>query len=215
MLALLAFVLLGAAGLSGCDRKPINKLVNPTVNNTTGNWSGRWVIYDDELRTGGGVSTFTTFDGVSLDFASRENPFSGSTSIKFFWDGGDVTPYSPAGSSPEHTWTGFGLIVAVKTDDYNAFSKDFSAAGFNKLTFRARGSLNSGVVLRVEGPQFGAASPAGFWEGAITDQWQQYTVDLDPQTTINAYLNIILKYTGAGRGNGGTVYIDDIELVHA
>jgi hypothetical protein len=199
---MLAFVLLGAACLAGCDRKPINKLVDPTLNNTTGNWSGRWVIYDDELRTGGGVSTFTTFNGVDLDFDSRETPYSGSTCIKFFWNGGEVTPYSPPGSLSEYTWTGFGLIVAVKTEDYDRYSKDFSASGFDKLTFRARGSLNNGVVLRVEGPQLGAQTPAGFWEGAITDQWQQYTVNLNPQTTINAYLNIILKYSGAVRGNG-------------
>jgi hypothetical protein len=213
-------------GLVSCENAPVSKLVNPTIANTTGTWSGLWVLYDDEIRTGGTVMMFTSMNGIVLDFASRENPHQGTQCVKFSWDGGDVTAYSPY--SIEHDFTGFSLIVASSLDKYGIVTKDLTPGGFTKIAFWVRGSLSSNVYLRLESNNGGPATLSGTnaWMSNTTDRrvtgsWQRYEFALAGNfTSVKDFVKIVLKYDEDGdpstpnvaRGNGGIVFLDDIHL---
>jgi hypothetical protein len=218
---LLAAVLISFFSLSACDKRPVNRLVNPGVENGAVTWPVPWVLYADEIKTGGTVMSFTTQEGQLLDFASRDNPHSGSRCIKFSWDGSAVTQYVPL--RREAFFVGFSLIVADTVDKYLATIKDISPGGYTKIKFWARGSLNSSVHLRLESSNGDSTStyPNNAWESNSTDQvltsnWQSFSFNVTGSLTSTLYfVNIVLKYDQAtGQGNGGTVFLDDIELTN-
>lgn len=218
---------------TGCDRNPLNKIVNPDSTSTGGAWSGTWVIYDDEVKTRGATMMFNTMEGQELSFISSDNPHTGRSCIKFAWDGSTVVVYSTSSSVANTTgssFVGFSLIAAATTDNYYGVSKDLTGGAYTKLTFWARGSLNSNVYVRVEAnsddPAFYRIPTGqyGVWMGTVGGQWQKYEIALDPTrnrlSAVRDYVKIILRYdedgnpdtANARQGSGGTVYIDDIQL---
>jgi hypothetical protein len=209
-------------GLSACENAPISKLVNPTLGNTTGTWGGPWVVYDDEIKTRGTVMMFTTKDGQTLDFSWRENPHQGSKCIKYSWNGGDVTSYETGAT--EHDFVGFSLIVADDVNKYNAVTKDLTPGGYTRISFWARGSLSSDVFLRLESNNGGPTTVSGTnaWlsnatDRKVTSSWQRYEFALSGSlASTKDFVKVILKFdpgvAGAARGNGGTIYLDDIRL---
>lgn len=214
---------------AGCEKNPVNRLIDPTISNTTGNWSGEWVIYDDEIRTGGTVMMFNTMDGQELDFSSRDNSKSGSKCIKYSWNGGDVTAYKNLPAHPvdyvEHDFTGFSLIAADDFNNYNAVSKDLTEAGYTKISFWVRGSLYSNVHFRLEANNGNNQTASGnnAWMSNTTDRkvtssWQKYEFTVSGNmTTVRDFVRIVFRYDKDGnpdnqKGNGGTVFIDDIRL---
>lgn len=209
---------------SGCDKHPENRLINPTENNTTGTWSPDWALYDDELRTNGTIMSYTTPEGQVLDFMSTERPRTGLRCIKFAWDGQSTTEYASPGVL-QHGYVGFGLIVANQTQNYLQESKNLTGAGYTTISFWARGSLNSHVYLRLEGYNGSRTSISGFdaWQSnssdrVIDDQWRQYSFTLTGSAAaVREYVKILLVYNDNGtaipvRGNGGTVFIDDLHI---
>ena len=213
------FLLLSA--FAACDKNPVNRLVNPTTTNTAGAWSGTWVIYDDELKTNGAVMAYN--EGAIIDFNCSDNPHTGKKCIRYSWDGSPVLTYASltAGATVQSGFSGFGLICAQTIGTYSTGTRDLSPGGYTKITFWARGSLNTDVHLRLEdnGANSQTASGTDAWlsdtaANNITADWQKFSFTVSPSSLVNAkdFVRIILVYSGTGAGNGGTVYLDDIQL---
>lgn len=210
------------AAFSACDKNPVNRIVNPSPANISNVRSGTWVIYDDEIKTGGDLMLYNT--GAIIDFKCTDNPHSGKDCIRYSWDGKPVYTYDLG--TTQSGFSGFSLICAPKQAQYSTYSLDLSTAGYTKITFWARGSLNSYVKLRVtanstDPSQSKLASGAtGVWEDTVTSSWVKYSLDIDNMTNNLAaakdFVKINLVYApgddGPSQGNGGTVYLDDIEL---
>jgi hypothetical protein len=221
--------------LVGCEKNPLNKLINPDNPVTSGTWGNKWTLYDDEFKTGGALYFFTTMDGQTFDANCENAPYSGRKCIRYSWDGRPVTAYSTMQTKSDYA--GFGLMVADEITKYptsaaqnisNINIKDLS--NYNRISFRARGSLANNVYLRVEGnsndSNFYARSSGypGVWVGQVSDQWQQFSFDLSISTnslaTAKDYVKVVLVYdedgdshtANHGQGNGGTIYLDDICL---
>lgn len=223
MIKKLIFLIMLAC-LFGCDKTPANKITNPAVSNAAGAWdtNADWVLYDDEIRTGGTIMMFNSMDNQILDMSCTDNPYSGSKCIKYTWNGKDVYKYE-APSGLEHDFCGFSLIAS--NDVNNIVTKDISGGAYTKISFRARGSLNAYVYLRVESNNGTSLTPTpgndAWMSNAITSNWTQYDFPITgtTMTSLKDYVKIVLKYdegtpSNTVTGNGGTVFIDDIRLTH-
>jgi hypothetical protein len=214
---LIAVLIMPLFIFAACEKKPVNRLVNPSASETTGSstWPGPWVVYDDEIKTGGGVGRFTTPEGQELDFSSRENPHSGNNCIKFSWDGGEVTAYANPPDTPadyvEHGFVGFSFKVQNDSVVGSPATKDLSPGHYTRVSFYAMGTLSSNVTLRIKGPGTGATeSPV-----ALTSDWQLFTVPVNGNLAdSNSFANFVLATAGGVRSNGGTVFLDDIRLTN-
>lgn len=229
-LYVICFLALSAA--PGCDKHPADRLVDPTSSNITGVWSGKWVLYDDEIKTNGAQMPFN--EGATQDFRYTDNPRSGKMCIRYSWDGSPVLTFASLPLHPDNylqsDFVGFSLICAKTTAGYAAGAKDLSAGGFKSITFWARGSLHANVYLRVEANSIDPnvyLRPNGYtgvWMGTVTPGWVQYGLNIDKNvnnlTAATDFVKFILRYdedgdpstANTGRGNGGTVFLDDIEL---
>ncbi|MBN1823955.1 MAG: hypothetical protein JW803_06535 [Endomicrobiales bacterium] len=209
--------------LAGCEKNPTSKLVNPSSSNTIGSWTGSWTLYDDELKTGGAVMLYTETDGVEIDFNDTDAPRVGSKCLKFSWDGREVTAYSNPPEYPsdyrESDFVGFGLIVAKQVSDYEETTKDLSQGGFRKVSFWAKGSLNTDVSVKIEIEN--TSGQATSIKLLPSQEWVYYEYDVNYDiAVIKDYAKILMVYdedgdpqtANAGRGNGGTVYFDEIKI---
>ena len=211
------FCLLLILFLFSCDKgPPLSKLYNPGGDEILSSEWGDWIIYDDALKTRGGMSAFTGIQ--ELDFECKDNPWSGNRCIKFSWDGNDVVAGETG--NPQHGYCGFSLVVVPDASAYNYDTslmpgKDLTPGAYARITFYARGSLSTDNYLRLESPlgTWQSVSPNEAWQGTVSDTWQKYEFNCagNTMTDIKEFVKIILKYTGSGKGNGGTVYIDDIK----
>jgi hypothetical protein len=198
--------------LAGCNKNPVTQLVQPSTVNTSSQWSGTFTLYDDDLKTGGGVMGIGWGPNFVVDFNSRENPYAGVKCIKIDWDGNKVT----TSNGEFFTYTGFSLIAALSYVDVLNVSKNLTPGGYKKVTFWARkSSMASNTVLRVESPNGSSTStpPTNALETALTDSWQKYSFDITGSlAVVRQYVNIILKTTDNKQGSGATIYIDDIKF---
>lgn len=215
--------------VSGCENNPLGRLIDPTTSNTTSTFSGHWLIFGDELRINGGVPPvvmfLTTSEGQVLDFNWTDHPYAGTKCIKYSWDGSPVTQYSTG--SKESDFVGFMLIAAPTLAQHDTVTKDLSAAGYTKIAFEARGSLNGNVYLRLESDNatYQTLSGNNAWmsnttDRKITSQWQHYEFALSgPMGAVKDFLRVVIRYDedgnpdtpNTGTGNGGTVFLDNIE----
>ncbi|MFH1368552.1 MAG: hypothetical protein ABII64_05440 [Elusimicrobiota bacterium] len=196
----------------GCSKNPVTQLIEPVTVNASPQWSGNWTLYDDELKTGGDVMMIGWGGNFTVDFNCRENPCEGVKCIKLDWNGGAV---EISGGSTD-LYTGFSLIVAKSYSDYLSASRDLSPGGYTKASFYARkGFMSSNAVLRIESPNGNSdsAAPNNVWEGALTENWKEYTLNITGSlSAARHFMNIVLKTSDAKKGSGATVYIDNIKL---
>ena len=94
----MGLILLFLISVSGCELNPLKKLTNPGGNDEVLNnssWVGDWVIYDDDIRTQGGIVFTTGYDHQSVDFRveNKDCP-EGNMCFKYAWDGGKTYNYS-------------------------------------------------------------------------------------------------------------------------
>ncbi len=196
--------------ITGCsDQKPIKRLINPVPDGAKNAWTGiPWTIYDDELKTGGGMMFYSSPDGQKLDFECRDNPRSGTKCIKYSWDGTQVYDYDY--QKWQTNWCGWGIIVGKDWTSYDSSSKDISEAGYNKITFWVRGKIDSKTTVKFEGPvreDKGGTDFIRLDSTQITSSWQQFTISLSGTdvSSVKDYFKVIFE-----KGKG-IIYIDDIK----
>ncbi|MCX5782626.1 MAG: hypothetical protein NT145_08020 [Elusimicrobia bacterium] len=198
---------------SACDKNPADKILNPTTIVTAASWSGPYVIYDQELRTGGDVVFFTSQEGQTLDFSCYERPADGSKCLKFSWDGSEVTDYN-SGNVRTFQWVGIGLAVKDSNNQDSPSTKDMTPGGYTKLSFKIRGSLNASVAFQMK---FEANSTTtNIYTSSLADHdWHtvEFPVSGSLAAGIKYYVILSFQYFGSTKGNGGTVYLDDIQFL--
>lgn len=192
--------------LFGCSKyNPLDKLINPEEKSATGRWSGEFVIYDDELKTGGGIMFLSSADNQTLDFNFRENPYSGKKCIKYSWNGKSVYDYTR--KIYQANWCGWAFIVGKDWTEYNKI-RNFSSVNYSKISLWVRGSLSANTKIKFESYNRDTHSDI-----ELTDSWQKIEFKITGnQSEIKEYLKIIFEYLGSGEGNGGIVYIDEIKF---
>lgn len=216
------FIFMFALLFFGCsDVKVKDTLLDPIPSGATGRWSGVWVLYDDELKTGGGIMLYTepppsNPNSQVIDPFCSENPYSGSKCLKYSWDG-DVS-YDSNWNVWQNKWCGMALIVGKDWTEVKTSSKDLTGVGYNKLTFKARAKLDPSVKVKIEAVvkigQYtsSAAGSITLDSTTLTQDWAEYTISLNNVSTVNIFLSVVFQYNGSTQSTGGTVYLDDIIL---
>jgi hypothetical protein len=213
--------------LVSCERNPMKRLSDPFDEGALTTWSGVFKIYDDDLITGGNVafipSDLTPPDNnMTLDFkVTDENPPEGTKCLKYSWNGLDLD----WNGKNEHDWAGMSLIVATHWSLYDETpSKDLSAAGYTKITFKAFALIDSNTYVKFEGPistTTAAPTKGGTRYLRLNSRelgsWQTYTINFSNANDFKAvkdYFKIVIEYpqgiNSGPFGSGGTVYVDDI-----
>ena len=193
-----------------CERNPIEKLVNPIPDGSVPQSSGLFVLYDDELRTGGGLGLIPGGGNQTISLADRSSPQRSTNDIHYAWNGGDV--------AGQHLFAGFSLLV---TPDFTSFAnarpKDLSGPGYTKVTLYLRGSLSAGTQIRIEGPDAGPGhTGTPYQSSALSGSWTQISFAVPPADfqRVKVFLTVSFQFTQpAGTtdpGEGGEVFLDDI-----
>ena len=199
----------------GCEKNPVDRLTNPLDDGSVPGSSGIFVIYDDELKTGGGVAFIPGGENQSIDFSDRSGPLDGKKSLRYSWNGGDVTN----STATQHLFAGFMLMTIDDVTQLDSSTgKNLTDPVYTKLTFWAKGSLDLNTTLRVEGPDDGTGgiTPQRLDISNLTGDWQQYSINIPSSDFANVKIYFIatLQYAQPPRstvpGFGGTVYFDDI-----
>jgi len=220
---LAAIALLFPLIAAGCKRNPVERLTNPYPDGAVPESSGIYTLYDDELKTGGGVAFIPGGENQSIDFQDRSSPRVSANQIRYSWSGGDVFSDELAPPAFQHLFAGFNLIVPVAREELvTSNPKNLSGNGYSRLRMRVRGNLSEGNLLRIEGPDDGAggnvADRKELVSSEITSEWQEVVL---PVSTVNfgavrIYLTVSIQYSQPPRttqaGEGGTVYFDDIRF---
>jgi hypothetical protein len=201
--------------LSGCEKKPTDGLVSAN-SNAVAPTGTPMVIYDDSLETGGTVGLIPSGDNQQISLSYTNNPHSGRYCISYSWNGNPVSNPPPSLSpNPEQTFAGFQLIVAT-----GAPPRNLSAAGYTTCTFWLRGNLSSNVSVQVQGPSNGNSNTIAptYTPANVSNSWTQYAFSISPGNlqSVAVFFGLTLIYaqpTGTTNpGQGGTVYVDDIQF---
>ena len=205
--------------LAACERHPLDRLIDPVPSGAAPSAAADWVLYDDELKTGGGFFLIPEAANQTLTDHDASGPAVGRKSIVYSWNGGEV--------NGQHLFAGFGLLAAQQiAQDASTPPRNLSADGFTKITFWARGTLSENTILRVEGPSDGTGStlmprleisPAELAAG-----WAKYTLSVPDPTvafaSVKQYVIFSIIYTQPTgttlAGEGGTVDVDQIAYEH-
>lgn len=203
--------------LSACRRNPIERLTNPYPDGAVPQSSGVYTLYDEELKTGGGVSFNPGGENQSINFADHDAPHSGANQIRYVWNGGDV--FDSKSMVFEHVDAGFSLVVPVHVEDVpTTAGKNLASNGYTKLTMWVRGTVSQNTHLRIEGPTDGviAADRVDLTADQIAGAGMQVTLPITQSnfSDVKVYMTATFIYDQPPRttaaGEGGTVLIDDI-----
>lgn len=199
---------------SGCKRNPVDRLTNALGGGAVPDISGTYIIYDEELKTGGGLGLIPAGQNQSINLLATDPNRAGRV-IRYSWSGGNVST-----GTPQHLFAGFMLLI---TPDFVGFEeaegKDLSFGAYTELKFWIRGELATDVTVRIEGPDDGAGGihPVQDDSVVLTSNWQEVTINLPTLAHFNnvkSFITITFQYAQPPRtttpGGGGTIYIDDI-----
>lgn len=197
--------------VSGCKKDPVGRIVNPLGDGAVPQISGVYVIYDEELKTGGGLGLIPTSGNQGIDLFDQSAPRRTRNQIRYLWNG------QPVGGQID--FAGFSLLVTPDFSTLNSTPhKDLSFGGYTKLTMWIRGRLGDGVTLRIEGPGSGASTPVRTDITSLSQTWQPVTLNVPPSdfTTVRIFMTVSLQYDRVPRtstpSDGGEVYFDDIRF---
>jgi len=198
--------------------------------------SGQYPIFNNELVSGGGAFEYPEGIGnnLSLNFDDHSNPV-GKRSIRFSWNG---QPADGSGLSATVTsiFAGVSLMHVPLFGNYTSTpGRDLRAAGYNTVTFQARGDLHTytSVTIEAGGPNpaacitlsadgsvdnCGTLFPSeGHLTGTLTSNWQTYNLPITnaQQSAIKDLFKatFVFAYPTPGNtnpGQGGTIYLDQI-----
>jgi hypothetical protein len=211
------FTALMVAGGAGCDKNPVERLSNPLSDGSVPQSSGVFVIYDDELKTGGGLAFIPGGENQSIDLTDTSEPRRSAHSLRYIWNGEDVFNHDTG--LFQHDFAGFQLLVSPDSETFAAATpKNLSAAGYATLSFFVRGSLSSGTRLRIEGPDDGPGgiTPQRLELSALDPNWTAVTMSIPAAdfASVKIFLTVSFQYTQPPRttapGEGGTVFFDEI-----
>ncbi len=186
-------------------------------------------IYTDDLHQGGAF-LFPGGENQSLTFNDISGPATGSNSIRYSWNGGDV--------AGQHIFAGVDLIHSGSINDYNSTPpKDLRSGRYTRVTFNARGTLGANVVVKIEAADDGNTatpapciilSPNGDQDdttpgnpiasclnrASLLNTWQSYTLGVMTNNiaAVKDYFKATFIYKGAAvsTGTGGTLFLDQI-----
>ena len=214
----LFFLVAAALALAACERNPVDRLVNPNDQGGVPQFGDTYVIFDDELKTGGGVGLIPGGENQTLDFRAPSDI--GSFSIQYVWNGKDV--FNSETGEFQHLFAGFALSVTELFEDLaGATGKDLSGPGYTTLRLRVRGALSQETSLRIEGPDDGAGgiTPARTELTTLGPAWQDVTlaVPAGDFANVKTFMTVTFQYDQPPRteppGEGGTVFLDDVRYV--
>lgn len=197
--------------LTACEKNPIEKLTNPVPDGAVAPAGSPFVIYDGELKTGGGIGLIPTGDNQSIVLNDRSEPRLSANSLRYSWNGQPV--------NGQQAFAGFSLVITPDFSTLNSAPvKNLSAAGYTKLTLFVRGHLSAQTKLRIEGPDSGSGHASPFLEKtSLGDDWEAVTVPITAPAdfaAVRIFLTVSLQYAQpAGTtqaGEGGTVFLDKI-----
>lgn len=199
----------------GCRRNPIERLSSPLDDGAVPQTSGVYMLFDDELKTGGGVGFIPGGQNQSIDFTDHSAP-RGAASVRYYWNGGDV--FNDETNEWQHLFAGFSFVVTPEFSRHLAVpGKNLSGPGYSSLKMWVRGHLSEGTKLRIEGPGDGVGTPARVELDSLGSGWQEVTLPNIPSADfnpVNVFLTISFQYTQPPRttvaGGGGLVFLDDI-----
>jgi hypothetical protein len=215
LIFLISLIILSAAGCS--KKNQLENLADPTSEHALNTWSPEWVLYDNEIKTGGGIALYTNGSAQVLDVLF--NDAGNNKAIRFSWNGDEVFDYNENRNRAD--FTGFGLTTSVDMiKNIAAFNaRDISGGGYNTLTFSLKGELSNYTSVIIEGPQDSNSNcdSQEFNKDTITSEWKDYSFTLSKAdlSKIKSFVNVIFAYRGNynTKGSGGTVYIDNIRLL--
>lgn len=200
-------------GMTACKKNPVDRLTNPLPDGDVSQSSGVYVVYDDELKTGGGLAFIPGGGNQFVDLSDVSEPRRTNRQARYTWTGADV--------ANQHLFAGFDFLVTPDGSTLDAATaKNLSSAGYTKMTLYVRGQLAEGNALRIEGPSSGNSSfvPARTEISAsdLNNSWRQITLNVPAGDFANVKIFAIfsIQYTQPPRttnpGEGGTIFIDDV-----
>jgi hypothetical protein len=207
--------------LTACKRNPVDRLVDPTADGVVPGSSGIYTIFDDEIKTGGGLGLIPGADNQTIDVTDQSAPKRSIHAIRYAWNGKDV--YNFETGQYQHDFAGFHLYVPpLGSQLATASPKNLTVpVGYSKLKMFIRGSLSQDTTLRIEGPDDGTGGnvAARFDSGVdftLTNDWQEITLAIPTGdfASVLFFLTISFQYNQPPRtdvgGDGGVIYLDDI-----
>ncbi len=186
-------------------------------------------IYTDDLHQGGAF-LYPGGENQSLQFSDTSNPSTGLNAMRYSWTGDNA--------AGQHIFVGVDLVHTGGLADYAATAgKDLRSGNYARVTFDARGSLSSDVVIKIEVSDDGVQgtpapcivlSATGLLDDStpgnpfascgnkatLLSTWQSYSLSVSASdlTSVKDYFKATFIYKGApaSTGTGGTVFVDQI-----
>lgn len=182
--------------LFACSDKTRNDLTNPVV--YLDNYGPCWTIYGDYLNVSDLDSNmlYVTNQYSDVNFSYKEGE---NTAIKLYWDG-----------SIAENKNYYGFYLQFKT------AKDLTSAGYNKIKFQVKGTLNSNF-LEVKGINTNNTDKISILNTDISDTvYKSFEIPITVSlANVSQIIGAAVK--SANRDNlnteESTLYIDNIELV--
>ncbi len=225
-LSILGVLLAGSA----CKKNPIDRLSNPVPDGAVNGISGTYFIYDDDLKTGGGLAFIPGGENQSADVLDNSQPQLTLNQIRYSWNGGPVFDYEHGVF--QYRFAGFNFPVSIEIDDLPTTpARDLSRANYTAVKLWVRGTLSDRTWLRIDGPD---TSPSGAHaqinsrrqgdisggDFVLTNDWQEITLPVPLASnfsTIKTFITITIQFAPpfgtTSHGGGGTVYVDNIRYV--
>ena len=224
--------------VSACNKSPFDRTRDASGGGALNQFgvASSLVVFNNELKTGGGAFEYPGGNNQILSFNDTSNPVS-RRSIRYMWNG------QPVGGDPSNppTFAGFDLAVSIGASDYPSVpARDLSKAGYTQVTFYARGSLSSNTDLKIEVADDGNVNtpdpcitlstngtddhcsdvvldPLAMMPKTLTSSWQQYTITV-PNSALKSVKDFfkatfvftpVVGFTSPGQG--GVAYFDVIQ----
>ena len=194
-------------------------------------------IFSSELMTGGGAFEYPGGDNQTLSFADRSNPIS-NRSIRYFWNG---QPANPGGTGSFAGFTlidtpsesTYASTPGRNLGKFGYTKITFYARGSlsTRTNLKIEGADDAGRGIPVtcmtlstdaSGDECGANGDEAGAKEELTSGWQKYTLPIYMPTTSLTDVKDFFKATfvydfplgglpGEAPGQGGTVYLDQIQ----
>src|SRR5690242_18227928 len=100
--------------IGGWKRNPIDRLINPLPDGALSQSSHIYVLFDDEVKTGGGIGFIPGGENQTIELRDASSPRSGDNQIRYTWNGQDVSN----GGIQQHAFAGFSFTI---TPDFSTF----------------------------------------------------------------------------------------------